>query len=171
MMTPRQELHRKAVFAAAHHEYQKGLNSHAFFKLRSHATSDDLVQDTFIKTWSYLVKGGEIETMKAFLYHILNNLIVDEYRKRKTISLDVLFEKGFEPGSDHSEQLVNILDGKTAILLIEKLPEKYRDALHMRYVQDLSLAEMASITGKTKNSIAVQVYRGLEKLKALYAHA
>lgn len=32
--------------------------------------------------------------MKAFPYHVLNNLIVDEYRKRKTASLDDLLEKG-----------------------------------------------------------------------------
>ncbi len=40
----------------------------------------------------------------------------------------------------------------------------------MRFVQDLSLKEMSLITGKTKNSIAVQVHRGLEKIKVLYGH-
>ena len=107
--------------------------------------------------------------MKAFLYHVLNNLIVDEYRKRKAISLDVLFEKGFEPSNDDSGRVLNILDGKAALLLIQRLPVKYQKVMRMRYVQDLSLEEMSLITGQTKNTLAVQAHRGLEKLKLLYS--
>jgi RNA polymerase sigma-70 factor (ECF subfamily) len=106
--------------------------------------------------------------MKAFLYHILNNLIVDEYRKRKTVSLDNLLENGFEPSTVASGRLIDVLDGKAALVLIERLPETYRKVMHMRYVQDLSIEEMSIITGQSKNSIAVQAHRGLEKLKLLY---
>lgn len=171
MTLKRQEAQRQKVLSTAHNDFAKGLNAHAFFKIHNHATGEDLVQDTFMKTWSYLVKGGKIDVMKAFLYHVLNNLIVDEYRKRKTSSLDVLLEKGFEPGKDHSERLFNVLDGKAAVLLIQKLPERYRKVMRMRYVQDLTLAEMSLITGQSKNTMAVQVHRGLEKLKLLYDHA
>ncbi len=154
----------------AHNDYSKGLSAHAFFKVHDHAIGDDLVQDTFMKTWAYLVRGGKIDVMKVFLYHILNHLIVDEYRKHKTTSLDVLLEKGLEPGVDDSERLFNILDGKAALLLIQRLPERYRKVMRMRYVQDLSLSEMSLITGQSKNTMAVQVHRGLVKLKLLYGH-
>lgn len=106
--------------------------------------------------------------MKAFLYHILNNLIIDEYRKHKTTSLDVLIEKGFEPVSNDSERIFNMLDGKAALLLIQRLPVAYQKVMRMRFVQDLSLQEMSLITGQTKNTIAVQVHRGLAKLRILY---
>lgn len=152
----------------AHHDYGEKLNAHAFFKVRDHAIGEDLVQETFKKTWSYLVKGGKIELMKAFLYHILNNLIVDEYRKHKTTSLDVLLDKGYEPSTGLSGRLFNILDGKAAILLIQHLPEKYQKVIRMRYIQDLSLKEISLITGQSKNAVAVQVHRALEKLKMLY---
>ncbi|MDP2655124.1 MAG: RNA polymerase sigma factor [bacterium] len=154
----------------AHHDYSKKLNLHAFFKLHDHAMGQDLVQDTFMKTWKYLVRGGKIVAMKSFLYHILNNLIVDEYRRRKTSSLDILLEKGFAPKNDPSESLTDALDGKTALLLIERLPKKYQQVMRMRYVRGLSLKEMSLITGQSKNTIAVQVHRGLEKLKLLYGH-
>ncbi len=107
--------------------------------------------------------------MKAFLYHVLNNLIVDEYRKHKTVSLDVLLEKGFEPSLHDSDRIINFLDGKDATLLIKSLPKAYQKAMQMRYVDDLSLEEIACATGKTKNAIAVQLHRGLEKLKLLYS--
>src|ERR1700690_555155 len=110
MMTKKQETTQRALLTTAHHDYQKGLHSHAFFKTHDRAQGEDLVQDTFIKTWGYLVKGGKIELMKAFLYHILNHLIVDEYRKRKTTSLDTLIDKGFEPAIEQEQSLFNVLD-------------------------------------------------------------
>jgi len=152
----------------AHHDFEKGLNARAFFKLSDHELGEGLVQDTFLKTWTYLVKGGKIEIMKAFLYHVLNNLIVDQYRKHKTISLDALFEKGFDRSVGDTNRLFDILDGKVAVVLIKQLPEIYRKALQMRYIQDLTLEEMSLLTGKTKNALAVEIHRGLEKLKILY---
>ncbi len=177
MMTSKQETERRAILTTAHHDFEKGLNLRAFFKMHDHAAGEDLVQDTFLKTWKYLVKGGKIDVMKSFLYHILNNLIIDEYRKKKnqTASLDAMTDEGFEPSADSvsgltaSERLMNALDGKTALLLIQRLPETYRKVMRMKYVQDLSIKEMSLITGQTKNAIAVQMHRGLEKLKLLYS--
>ncbi len=80
-------------------------------------------------------------------------------------------EKGVEPPIGHPAHNFNVLDGKAALLLIMKLPEKYRKVIRMRYVQDLSLKEMSLITGQSKNTIAVQMHRGLEKLKLLYEPA
>lgn len=168
MMTLKQETQHKKTLTVAHHDFEKGLNVYAFFKTSDHGLGEGLVQDTFLKTWSYLVRGGKIDVMKAFLYHILNNLIVDEYRKHKTTSLDSLLEKGFEPGDDNPKQLLNMLDGKAALLLIQRLPVAYQKVMRMRYVQDLSLKEMSLITGQSRNTIAVQAHRGLEKLRFLY---
>lgn len=160
------------MLAEAHKSFEKGLNAQAFFKVNNHALGEDLVQETFVKTWSYLVKGGKIDTMKAFLYHILNDLVVDNYRKHKSISLDTLVEGGFKvTNGDHAERSSDILDGKAGFLLIQRLPPMYQKIMKMRYVQGLSLEEISLITGKTKNSIAVQAHRGLEKLKLLYGHA
>ncbi|MDO8231857.1 MAG: RNA polymerase sigma factor [bacterium] len=170
MTLKRQEKHHQVVLSIAHSDFAKSMNAHAFFKIHNHAIGEDLVQDTFMKTWNYLIKGGKIDVMKAFLYHVLNNLIVDEYRKRKTISLDNLLEKGYELGTDHTEHLFDLLDGKAALLLISRLPERYQKVIRMRYVQGLTLAEMSLITGQSKNTMAVQVHRGLEKIKILYNH-
>jgi RNA polymerase sigma-70 factor (ECF subfamily) len=169
-MTVKQTIEKQTILTTAHYDYERELRVHAFFKTHNHAVSKDLVQDTFTKTWKYLVKGGKIDMMKAFLYHVLNNLIVDQYRKRKTISLDSLLEKGFEPIADNElpERFSNVLDGKAAFLLINNLSKKYQKVMHMRYVQDLSLKEISLKTKQTKNAVAVQTHRGLAKIKLLY---
>lgn len=167
-MTPKEKKQSNIIFSKAHFDYEKGLNSHAFYKTHNHQIGEDLVQDTFLKTWKYLVKGGKIEIMKAFLYHILNNLIIDQYRKHKSTSLEALLEKGIEPSTDDHTKMLTALDGKAALLLINRLPLTYQKVMRMKYVQDLSLKEMSLITGQSKNSLAVQMHRGLEKLKILY---
>lgn len=169
MMTPRQRHEWQEILTNAHNDFQKGMHSYAFYKVHNREMSEDMIQDTFMKTWRFLAREGKIDVMKAFLYHILNNLIVDEYRKRKTLSLDVLLEKGFEPGSNNTNQLINSIDGRAALLLIQRLPMTYRKVMRMRYIQDLSLAEMSLVTGQSKNAMAVQLHRGLAKLRTLYA--
>ena len=159
---------KSSVLAAAYFDYQKKLNTHAFFKIHDKAMSDDLVQDTFMKTWAYLVRGGKIDVMKAFLYHVLNNLIVDQYRKKKTSSLDILLEKGFEPGADESSSVSDFLDGKEALAMIKSLPKKYSGVMHMKHVQDFTLEEISDATHQTKNTVAVQLHRGFLKLKSVY---
>ena len=161
--TPLQKL-----LAAAYCDYGKMLKSHAFFKINDRTTSEDLVQATFMSTWVYLVRKGNIDTMKAFLYHTLNGLIVDEYRKHKTVSLDAMRENGFEPCGSRPDRFLNFLDGKAAFVLINLLPEKYKNVMKMKFVRDLSLKEISIITGQSKNAIAVQIHRGIGKLKLLY---
>ncbi|MDO8183430.1 MAG: RNA polymerase sigma factor [bacterium] len=169
-MTSKKELELQNLLDLAYEDHKQGLNSFAFFKVHNKTISEDLVQNTFMKTWIYLLKGGKIDLMRAFLYHVLNDLVIDEYRKRKNISLDNLLEKGFDPYIIETDRLINILDGQSAELLINQLPLKYQQVIRMRYVQELTLKEIATATGQTKNTIAVQAHRGLEKLKLLYNH-
>lgn len=166
-MTTKKEAEGKSALIQAYQDYAGGMGTYTFFKIHNRATSDDVVQDAFLRTWKYLVKGGKIVTMKAFLYHVLNGLIVDEYRKQKTTSLDALMEKGFEPGIDYTERTFRLFDGKMALLLIQHLPEKYQKVLRMRYIQNLSLEEISLITKQTRNTTAVQLHRGIRKLRKL----
>ena len=157
----------RKILTDAHNDFATGLSRYARLKISDQTLSDDLVQVTFMKTWLYLQKTGKIELMRAFLYHVLNRLIIDEYRKHKTISLDLLAEGGFELKAINSENLFNIIDGKKLVILIKKLPTKYRAVIKMRYVNELSLKEMSAITKKTQNAMSVQVHRGLAKLRLL----
>ena len=169
-MTQRQVAEMRTVLTEAHKNYRRGLNLYAFLKINNQATSEDLVQDAFLKTWKYLMRGKKINAMRAFLRHVFDNIIIDEYRKRKTVSLDLLLGKGFEPTStDYSPQrLFNTLDGKMALLLTKKLPKIYQQVLHLRYEEGLSLKEIAHLTNQSINTVAVQIHRGLRGLRKLY---
>lgn len=159
--TIRSDMHK------AHNSFESGLSRRALYKTNNLEVSQDLVQTTFLKTLLYLQNGGNIIVMRSFLNHILNDLIVDEYRKNKTMPLEILLEKGFEPSFDDRERIVNIFEGKQIVLLIPLLPKKYQSVIRMRYIKSLSLKEISLITGQSQNTVAVQAHRGLEKLKVL----
>ncbi len=167
-MNKKQELKQKDLFVLAHDEFEKGLNARAFFKTHNNSTCKDLVQNTFMKAWLYMKSGKKIEKMKSFLYHILNNLIIDEYRKHKDTSLDALIEKGFVLNKESSENSSNFFDGKKAFALVEKLPEKYKEIIKMYYEQGLTIKEISFIKKISNNLIIVQIHRGIKKLKLLF---
>lgn len=164
----------RSKVAVAHGDYKSALLKRALYKTNDSEVSQDLVQTTFLKTMVYLRRGGEIEIMRGFLNHVLNGLIVDGYRKNdkiKMISLDVLLERGFDPASNDYQRVTDIIDGKELASLIPQLTKKYGVVLEMRYLKGLSLKEIALLTGQSENTVAVQIHRGLAKLKKLYLKA
>jgi RNA polymerase sigma-70 factor, ECF subfamily len=156
--------------AQAHEEFRDALLRRAHYKTSDKELSEDLVQTTFLKTLLYLQRGGKIQLMRSFLNHVLGDLIIDEYRyrKNKVISLDTLIESGYEPSISEIERAIDILDGETLIELIPYLPDKYEVVVRLRYLQGLSLKEISLITNQTQNTVAVQVHRGIAKLRKLY---
>ncbi len=167
MITQSQLKQQRMVLSDSYMDYNKKLCRYAASRTHNAELGEDLVQHAFLKTWTYLVKGGKINSMEAFLYHVLKSLIIDEYRKRKTTSLDQLMEKGFDVSTDDTHRVVDVIDGKQIAELIPKLPITYQRVVRLRYLQDLSLEEVSSITGESKNTVAVKVHRGLAKLKKL----
>ena len=157
------------ILTKAYQDFSRGLSCYATLKVSNAALSDDLVQTTFLKTWTYLQGRGKIDLMRAFLYHALNGLIIDEYRKHKNLSLDALTEGGLELEAISSENIYNVIDGRALILLIEKLPKKYRSVITMRFVEESTLKEISVIAHQSQNTTSAQVHRGLFKLRTLYS--
>jgi len=156
------------ALVSAYGEFEEALLRRALYKVGNAELASDLVQTTFLKTWEYLIKNGKIDSMKAFLFHVLNMLIIDEYRKKKPVSLDALTEVGFEIPVDDSDRLLDFIDGKSTVLLIPLLAKKYRIVVSMYYLDGMTLTEIAAATNQSKNTVAVQIHRGLKKLSALF---
>ena len=154
----------KDIFLKAYDEHADALFRHCLFKINDKELAKDIVQETFTKTWLYIVKKNKIENIKGFLYKTLNNLIVDEYRKKKILSLDELDDKGFDPRADDL-LLGEEVDGKIAMGLLKYLSDQYREVIFLRFVNGLEIHEIADITGESENNVSVRIHRGLKKLK------
>ncbi|MEY4744151.1 MAG: hypothetical protein RL272_96 [Candidatus Parcubacteria bacterium] len=122
-----------------------------------------------MKTWEYLSQGKQVDNLRAFLYRVANNLIIDSSRKKKETSLDAMMDGGFEPMGAGPESAAVAAEAGQMIALIDKLDEKYRDAVRMRYLDDLSPKEIASALGESENVVSVRIHRGIKQLRELMA--
>mgnify|MGYP003473771015 CR=1 FL=1 len=159
-------------FLKAFDEYSNALFRHAVYRLSDRERAVEIVHDTFTKVWSYLRGGHEIASYKPFLYKVMNNLIIDEYRRRKEYSLDVLLaEEGTDEGSFPElyeggiEELTFMLDAQKASLLINDLPIVYREVLTFRFVDGLGPKEISELIEESENVVSVRIHRALKMLK------
>jgi len=151
--------------------YAEPLYRHAYLRIHDRDRAADLMQETFTRAWSYVARGNEIREPRAFLYKTLNNLVVNEYeRRRPTSSLEVMDEEtGYEPaagGDDHGQASARIDAG----IILEKLGsvnEEYREVLVMRYIDELQVSEIAVILQESENTVSVRIHRALKKMRQL----
>jgi RNA polymerase sigma-70 factor (ECF subfamily) len=156
-------------FLESYDTYNDDIFRFCIVKVRNRDVALDITQDTFTKTWEYLSADKEIDNMRAFLYQVARNAIIDWSRKKKSESLDALVETGLEFGSsDEVEKTKDGIDAKQAAKLIGELPDKYRDILYFRYVEDLSIQEISDITGERENTVSVRVHRGVKMIEELF---
>ncbi|MFM7088840.1 MAG: RNA polymerase sigma factor [Candidatus Paceibacterota bacterium] len=141
---------------------------YSLFKVSDRDLAKDLVQETFLRAWNHVAEGKEIDNFKAFFYRVLGNMIIDEYRKKKTISLESMTEDGFDIRVDEEGKIADQIDGAIALRVLGKIPEKYREVMFMKYVQDFSNKEIAELLDESENSISVKIHRGIKKIKEIF---
>lgn len=159
-------------FLEAYDKFASGLYRFALFKVNRKEVAEDLVAQTFFKTWEYLQKGQAIEYWKVFLYRTLNNLIVDYYRARhlEPILLESSNDSSVFEFIDENhlpEKLHRNSEAQLIVNAFSKLPHEQKDILLWRYVNDLSIADIASLTGKKRSAVYVTIHRALNKIKKM----
>ncbi len=159
-------------FLKAFDEYADALFRHASYRLSDRERSIEIVHDTFTKVWGYIRNGHEIDSYKPFLYKVLNNLIIDEYRRKKEVSLDALLseegksESSYEELQEGSiEEVTFALDARKAADMIGELPHVYREVITLRYIDGLGPKEISDLIEESENVVSVRIHRALKLLK------
>jgi RNA polymerase sigma-70 factor, ECF subfamily len=158
------------LFLQVYDEHADAIYRFCYFKLFDKEKAEELSQEAFMRTWEYLASGKEVENIRAFVYRVARNSIIDYFRKKKELSLDELHEQGFDVSLEDASRWENIIDGQDAIQAISLLDEKYREALLLRHVDGLPVKEIALVIGETENVISVRLHRGIKQLKKIIEH-
>ncbi|QSH39169.1 RNA polymerase sigma factor [Candidatus Kaiserbacteria bacterium] len=164
------------AFTQAYEEHSDGLFRHCSFRVSNRERALELTQETFMKTWDAASNGKEIQNYKAFLFRVLNNLIIDEYRKKKSSSLDALLEQegvtegnfeGLQTGSleEEIEKLEIGLQSQELARALTQLPDSYRSVVVMRFMDGLQPKEIAEVLNENENTVSVRINRGIKKLQ------
>jgi RNA polymerase sigma factor (sigma-70 family) len=154
-------------FLKIYEKYADDIYRYCFFRLYEKEKATDCMQESFTKAWQYLCDGNDVKNIRALVYKIANNLIIDSVRKKKEASLEAMEEDGFAPGKRMNEMSDNFLDAKDAVSKLSQLEKEYREPIYMRYIENLNPRDIAEITGETVNVISVRIHRGLKQLKKI----
>lgn len=169
------------AFAKIYDRYVEAIYRFILLKVPSKEDAQDLSAEVFTKTWSYLQDHEQVTHLRALLYRVARNLIVDFYRQHKpTVSLDaaVTFEVDFTSSSIEGlhdggrDQRLMQAKAELGILLrrIRRLKDDYRDVLTLRLVDGLSFQDIASVLDKTPGNVRVIYHRALKALHDLQQH-
>jgi RNA polymerase sigma-70 factor (ECF subfamily) len=158
------------LFLDSYDAYADAIFRFCYFKTGDRELSKDLTQDVFMKVWNYMQKGNDIKNSQAFLYRVANNLVIDWYRKSKSLSLDDLSdneEESFDP-PDPREYTIQNAEVSLAMGLLDKLEEDDKALIIWRFVEGMTPKDIAQEIGNVKeNVVSVRIHRALKKLRAL----
>lgn len=163
--------------------YLKSLYSTAYRLTHNEDDAQDLVQETYLKAYKYYDKFKEGTNFKAWLFKILKNTFINNYRKKKTQPQKVDFayvEESLESliadeaqDKDTPETLFldKLLD-KNIKEALESLPEEYRIVVILCDIEDFSYKEISAILDIPIGTVMSRLYRGRKLLeKALLTYA
>lgn len=164
----------KEAFIKVYDENVKDIHRFVYFKIGSREEANDLTSVIFLKAWNH-IKNNTLEdakTLRALLYKIARTSIIDYYREtggKTPLSLNDEYHK--IEVTDESASPEERLDQAADLALIKRLlpllKEEYREVIIMKFINDLSLEEIAEISEKTKGNVRVLLHRALNALKEL----
>jgi RNA polymerase sigma-70 factor, ECF subfamily len=155
-------------------QYQYRLVRYLIYLLGTRDGVDDLVQETWLRV---LERGSSYDGRSRFepwLFTIARNLAIDHLRKGRTVSLDSNTEWEQDtalqtPASNAPSPFTLAARTEDAERLagsLELLEPIYREALVLRFQEELSLQEISGVVGAPVATVASRIYRGLRTLRS-----
>lgn len=132
--------------------------------VRNAAEAEDITSQTFLKAFESLHTLRNKEQFSAWLITIARNLVLDHYRKSASltdIDLEVLPTSEKDPLSLvlQNDEITNLSEALYA------LPQEELELLRLRFVAQLTFAEIASLLNKSEGAVKKQTYRLLALLQ------
>lgn len=146
-------------------QHQAKLYNFIYRYTKNREDTQDLVQDTFVKAFRFFHRYDSRYAFSTWLYTIARRTVYNHYRRTKyteTIDFEIA-DEGTRPDdeaerSDTSESVWSLVKG---------LKADYREALALKYVDDLSVKEIAQIMDKSQTNVKILLFRGRNQLKKL----
>jgi RNA polymerase sigma-70 factor (ECF subfamily) len=145
--------------------YSRRLFAIAYGVLQNGGEAEDVVQETFVKAWRLRRKVREAERFEPWLTTIARNGALDVLRRRRSVPLD---EAGGDFPSEESAP-GNGLDESARDACVHRalatLPEHYRVALSLRYLEGMDCRAVEAAMGLSNGALRGILGRALETLR------
>jgi RNA polymerase sigma-70 factor (ECF subfamily) len=117
------------------------------------STAEQLVQEAFARLLQVTKRGARPENIDAWLFRVVHNLAIDEHRRSRPSPVRLIRTE------DETDERLALWEE------VDKLPEKQRAAIYLRYRADLDFAGVAFVLGITESGARANVFRALARLR------
>ena len=129
----------------------------AFMNVKKRELADDIYQDVFLKLIKKKERIDSEEHLKAWLLRTTINCCKDYWKSRWFKS--VLYEDKDLDAFDEEKKTGYVTE------CVQKLPEKYRNVIHLYYYEGYSVDEISKIVNISKSNVQIRLMRGRTMLK------
>ncbi|HEY8539897.1 MAG TPA: RNA polymerase sigma factor [Steroidobacteraceae bacterium] len=140
--------------------------------LQQRAWAEDVCQDVFLRIWRALPGFAGQSSLSTWVYAISRNACLSELRKRRPlVSIDD-DEDGYHPevaalAIEDADDSATVSVGQ----MLEQLPERYRQAVTLFYMEDKSYEQTAASLGLPLGTVKALLHRARKKLIAIAEQA
>ena len=155
------------AFGDLYERYLDEIQRYVFYRVANRFDAEDLTETVFLKAWEALPRvESSIANLRAWLYRIAQNVIIDYYRTaRPTSGLSA-----HEPRDGRASPETQIQDRDLQHQLaglIRSLDANLQQVIVCRFVSGLSHAETAQVMGIKEGYVRVLQLRALQKLRQM----
>ena len=160
-----------ARFDALYRKYLAQVYSYAYYELGDHHDAEDATERTFLLALSALPRfeerarpadGEGASTFRVWLFQIARNVVANVRRARRRRP-EAPLDAAINVAGPHDVEAAATrrAEADDAWAAVNRLPDDRRRALVLRFVDEMSTAEIAGVLGRTEGAVRVLIHRGL----------
>ena len=158
-----------AAFATLYRRYLDRVYGYAFYQLGDHHDAEDVTERIFLAALRALPDfHDQGSTFRAWLFRIAHNTIANAHRsraRRRTEPLPDDFQRA-APNADPAGQVALADELREIRRVVAEMPDDRRQVILLRFVDDLSTAEIAEVLDRSPGAVRVLLHRSLRDLAA-----
>jgi RNA polymerase sigma-70 factor (ECF subfamily) len=157
----------RAAFAVLYRRYLDRVYGYAFYQLGDHHDAEDATERIFLAALRALPEfRDQGSTFRAWLFRIAHNTIANAHRSRargRTEPLSDDYER-IAPNADPAGQVALADELRDIRRAVGQMPDDRRQVILLRFVDDLSTAEIAEVLDRSPGAVRVLLHRALRDL-------